>query len=284
MKMMKQNKRIAQAMPLLALLIPCVIGSIAMLCNQLPAVTCALNIGAVIVFGGLAIGLSRIKGKPSSVLLLAIGIGLLLLTFAEKGAENVHRWINLGGVSLHASMLAVPCCLAALQALLTKQQSTFAYSGMLCIGSILFLQPDASQLTGFTLGCAVLLFAQKSHSWVDYFTLLCLMILSVLSFFRLDQLEAVAHVEGILQLVKEIHPLLMGIGIVSLIVVPIPFLFLSKGHMRTVSLAYGLYFEAMIVFSAFGHFPVPMMGFGVSPIVGFCMLYAWLLREPAIGE
>ncbi|MEG1892201.1 MAG: hypothetical protein RR301_12330 [Clostridia bacterium] len=277
--MKKATKGVTNAIPLLALLIPCVIGAFGMLFTQIPAHTYIVNIGAAIALGGLAMGLSRIQSKCSPTLFVIIGVGLLLLTFVGKGAEQVHRWINLGGLSLLSAMIVIPCCLAAFCDLLAKRQSTFVTVSMLLIGTILFLQPDASQLTGFTLGCAVLLLQQKSRSWAAYLTVLGLLCLSVLSFFRLDGLEPVAHVEGILWLLKDVHPLLMVMGFLSVVLVPMPFLLLSQERMRTASVAYGLYFEAMILFSVLGNFPMPMLGFGVSPILGYCMFYAWFLYE-----
>lgn len=44
------------------------------------------------------------------------------------------------------------------------------------------------------------------------------------------------------------------------------------------SLALGLYFVGVLLAALSGRFPVPLMGYGASPIMGYFMALAWLVR------
>ena len=98
------------------------------------------------------------------------------------------------------------------------------------------------------------------------------------SVLRLDPLEPVAHVEGIVGMASAQGMAWAGLGLLSLAVLPLA---LFWGLQRPVGLSLGAYLAGMLAAAALGDHPVPVLGYGVSPILGY---YAALVVHAALGS
>ena len=88
-------------------------------------------------------------------------------------------------------------------------------------------------------------------------------------------IEPVSYCEGILTMLGEMSLLLQAAGWISLAVVPLfwSIRFLRKGSLQSLSIA--IYYALSLFFVFLGEYPVPFMGFGLSPIAGYylaCMV------------
>src|SRR5690606_14671220 len=93
--------------------------------------------------------------------------------------------------------------------------------------------------------------------------------LAAWSWMRHDPLVPVPHVEGILGLAQRSGMPWLIASIAALALLPLPF-FLGSDHERTPTIrALGAYFVACILVPLVRHYPVPLLGFGVSPIIGY---------------
>jgi hypothetical protein len=213
------------------------------------------------------------RPRSSDAGLVAVGmlaLGFLAATWLDPGLEGVHRWVMLGPVRLHAGALVLPLVLATVAGL--ERAGRGRASTLLAVATalVLALQPDAAQATAFVAGSVVLLLPRKPADGRAWIRLVPLLALGVLSWLRGDPLAPVPHVEGIVGLAAELGT---GWGVAaaaSLLLLPVPFFFAARGPSDgRAGLALGTYVAVTILAAAVGHFPVPVLGQGASPIIGY---------------
>ena len=95
----------------------------------------------------------------------------------------------------------------------------------------------------------------------------------------------VRQVEGIVGLAAQ-NGILWRIGAwLGLAVLPLPFLLAGKSAHFPVARALGFYFGLCLLAPLAGAFPVPIMGFGLSPVIGYFIALGWLVaREGRAGN
>ena len=101
-----------------------------------------------------------------------------------------------------------------------------------------------------------------------------------LSWIRPDSLPLVPEVEGIVQLAWHVSALLTLTGLACLAVATSAPLLLTFGHRTTARAGVALttYFAVTAIAPCFGTYPVPLIGAGMSAIVGFWLGFGCLLR------
>lgn len=138
---------------------------------------------------------------------------------------------------------------------------------------ILLLQPDAGQLTAFACSTAIILWKLIRNKMIKLLSITLSLVFVFLSWIYIDDLEPVPFVEDIIFLVADIGIVWLIMGILSLILLIIPFFY---GKNTTVSYALGVYFFTMIIVTFIGNFPMPIMGYGISPIIGYFISITFL--------
>ena len=87
------------------------------------------------------------------------------------------------------------------------------------------------------------------------------------------------YVEGVLALLGHVSSVLYLVGLLSLCLIPILLFALSSHRMRALSVCIALYYGVITTASFFGSYPVPFMGYGLSPIIGyFIVLFCLTLQ------
>lgn len=99
------------------------------------------------------------------------------------------------------------------------------------------------------------------------------------SWFCLDTLQPVNYTEGILTMLNDLSVLLYIIGIIVLFWIPVYFLISSINKNRNICIGITLYYWLMILSTFMGNFPVPFMGYGISPILGYYIFLIWFIHE-----
>jgi hypothetical protein len=236
--------------------------------------------GAVLVFGNLAgwgIGLVAaiaILAVPrilrGAEIVLAVTVVALVATFADSGLSGVHRWISIGPLRANIAALLLPAFVAILCVRQTNQRLTALL--WLAAMSLLLTQPDASQASALAIA-APSLFAHWPPKW-RWPLLAVTILLAAMSWFRPDPLQPVAEVEGIIELMWQISPALAAIGLAALGATII-----AVRRADTSSTALAAYCAAVTLTPAFGHFPVPLAGAGISFPLGWWLGVAVLLRS-----
>jgi cell division protein FtsW (lipid II flippase) len=220
--------------------------------------------------------------KPGLVMMLAfVSLVLLLACFLFPGPSEVHRWIMLGPVTLNISMIVLPFILFCLHQMLHTKK--FLH-GIVLYGAtavILGFQPDAGQATAFGLSALVLFFYNKMDAKLRIGAVLIAITTIFLAWNRVDLLEPVEYVEDIFYLMSALGPIgLIAIFIISLTLF-VPFIVMSFRRVETVrvlSIAFIVYLSTSLIITEFGHYPVPVMGAGVSSVLGWFLMLSFVYR------
>lgn len=217
--------------------------------------------------------------RPQPLAMLLLCCAALALTFLDRGLENVHRWVGVGGFRLYLSSLMLPSGIIGLS-LMLREDSGRAVALLLSavIAGLLTLQPDASQLTGFAAAAALLVWMGPTSRTLKYGVALAGALLILYSWLHLDMLPSVSPVEDILFLAKDMGILWFILGLLSLVLLVLPFLTAFRGIPAAKAL--GVYYTAILASSLWGSFPVPFMGYGASPILGYLLAVFLLLLPP----
>ncbi len=198
----------------------------------------------------------------------------LLISLLNLGVGGVYRWIAIGPLQLYVSAIVLPIIIINLWSLLKEDRVIAAVISIMCVSLILTIQPDASMMTAFGVTSLILLW-NKINKLSAFILTVFLGGLSVFTWTFLDGLEAVPYVEGIFKMVMDIGILGSILGAISLIIMIIPFLFFQPSKNKILSISFGIYYIIILISNIFGNFPVPLMGYGISPIVGYFISIVW---------
>lgn len=260
------------------------IGIITMRHLGVGAIAWAVNVGAMTV--GVAVWLVG-RGLPTprwptTILTVAIAsIVAIVLPFASDGLLGVYRWIPLGALRLHASGIVAPLIILCVAATTSRR-----VGGAVLVSSIatliLAIQPDAAQATSLAAACAVVIGGSPTTKLRQILQGLALLLaVSATSFFRHDPLPPVAHVEEIFSLAASRGSIRAVMATAALALLPLPFFITWYRHRRVVALAIGVYVALTVLAPAWGTYPVPIMGSGASPILGYFIALVAAIGQPS---
>jgi len=218
------------------------------------------------------------RGGAGLLVASVLALGFLVATWLDPGVQGVHRWVRLGPVSLHAGALVLPLVLATLAGL--ERAGRRRASTLLSVATalVLVLQPDAAQATAFVAGAVILLLPRRPTDGRAWIRLVPLLALGGMSWLRRDPLAPVPHVEGIVGLAAALGTGWGVAAVASLLLLPIPFFAARGSDDGRLGLAFGTYVAVTILAAGVGHFPVPVLGQGASPIIGYFAAIGLLWR------
>jgi hypothetical protein len=129
---------------------------------------------------------------------------------------------------------------------------------------VLLLQPDAAQATSFCAGWIALAAARRERGAMG--VMLAGVAIAVASLFRSNPLGPVPHVEGILGMAAAQGWVMAGGSLLSVAALPLAFMLCCE---RPLGFALAVYTAGTLCAAGLGDYPVPMLGYGVSPILGY---------------
>lgn len=269
-----------------------IVGAFIMRQHDVPSSRWGLNlVGGIIAAAICSVFLARPRipmSKRAAAVIACLAAGALAATFAVAGSMGVHRWIQVGPLTMHVGAVCLPLFIVALGVLDTFG-GKLRWGPMLlaiAVAILLFLQPDAAQATAFAAAIFTLLMANKQRATVAWLAAMVIALLAGWTWTQRDPLSPVPYVEGIIGLARESGPVSLVASIAALAILPLPF-FIGPSDSRSAFVrALGVYWCICILALVFGHFPVPLVGFGLSPIVGYFVALGSLsvLRHPAHDE
>lgn len=272
---MNKHSKFSRIFPIISLLFPCILGVIAMIAHHISPAIWGLHLGSACLLALLSF-LCINRNYPLlsfSQWIGAVCLLLLVFTFADPGMEGVHRWIRIGSFTVNAAMISIPALIAVLFQMLIRKQVLPALAISTATVLLLFFQPDASQLTAFCIPAVLMIVKQDRYPRLRFTFCIFACLLTILSWIQKDPLLPVDYTEGILQLLGHLSLPLWILGILSLFLLPLPFVLLSASENRLLMTGIALYYWLMVLSSFFGSFPVPVMGYGVSPVIGYFIFY-----------
>ena len=228
-----------------------------------------------VVFALAALACTVLSRKPlvltekscNRALLVATLWVALPLLFPSSGP---HRWLGAGGFRLYIASAVLP------SVVLLLPQARGAWIALLLIAVALAAQPDASQATAFALAGAAYLLRVPLSVLARVGLGVALAGAATVAWLRPDPLEPVSYVEGVLVLTQQVGPLALGLALVAL-TLPIAAL------LRLGQVAVAVYYAAILFFAYRQLTPMPLLGFGVGPILGYFGV-ASLCRPMKVGD
>jgi hypothetical protein len=257
-----------------ASLVAVLVGAVVCARSGVPMGLWARNLAAWAAGGVAAAGLARFAGVW---MLRAVAVAtplLLAATLMAEGQDHVHRWLEVGPLNVNAAMVTLPAFIVAVT-VLADRAAWWWITALICLG-VLVAQPDASQATALAVAmCVVLPGVRQGSARTRWMAALSAIALAALSWTRPDRLAPVAEVENVIKLAQAVSPWLMALSILALAAFTATPLITasigSRGAPRLAALALSALFAAWSLARVFGPYPVPLLGVGLSPILG-----AWL--------
>ncbi|HEU0012708.1 MAG TPA: hypothetical protein VFQ45_03455 [Longimicrobium sp.] len=198
---------------------------------------------------------------------LLIAPAALAATLLNPGQEGVHRWIDAGPLHVNAAAVVLPAAVVALAALGDRGWSWAVAAGML---GVLVLQPDASQAAALGAAMIVVLASLRAPALVRAGGAGATVLAVAAAFMRPDPLVPVPEVEGIIGLAWAWSPAAAVAAVAALAATALfPLRSAGGGRPSTPALALAACCTVQAAAPAFGAFPVPLVGVGMSAVLGF---------------
>lgn len=200
---------------------------------------------------------------------MAASVAMLAVALFGFDLDGVHRWIRVGPFTLHAGFVLFPLLIGSLGG--ASWIAALAFAGA---GFVAWLQPDAGMATALALAAVGLLAASRTIAAGVGVLVACA--LTVATWFRPDDLEAARFVEQVPELAWSQHPAIGLAAFVLLAALPAPFLVLGARdkERRAVCWPVAGFWAGAAAASLAGHFPTPVIGMGIGPIVGYAISLA----------
>ena len=207
----------------------------------------------------------------------SVSLLLLIATLLNTDIDGVRRWVAIGPVQLHAAFIALPVLII----IFCRATRWVLLSGVAVVAGVLVLQPDASQAIAFAVAVATVLFVSRPAGRGDWVALGIVSVCAALSLSRPDPLDAVPHVEGIVGLAASAGAGWLIAAIIALVLLPVPFITYAvrRRDRAREGMALAAYFITVCIASLLAPFPVPLLGFGLSPILGYYAALCWSLSQ-----
>jgi hypothetical protein len=240
--------------------------------------------GAYAVLNGLALllGLAVIAFAPrrmsarAAAWVVALGVtGIAATLVTGFDLEGVRRWLPVGPVRLHAAMLFLP----VIAVLMPQLSARIQLAVMIALAAVFAIQPDFA--AALALAAAFLCSRPgRSEPVVTGIGAAAAIAATATTLLRPDPLAAVDFVEQVVPDAFAINAMLgLLIGGALLFACAAPLLMRAANPRAARALAAvmaGFVFASMI-----GAYPVPLGGYGASPILGYALGLA-LLRAPIV--
>ena len=243
----------------------------------IPAAVYLQNVAAAVAGLLVAVyGHRRYASRRRGLAITGAAVVLLLATLMVEGVQSVHRWVRIGPLTFHVASLSIPLVLAELDRTLRAARLSLACGVILMIAAILAIQPDAGQATAFAGSSIVLLVLHVKRKRIAFAAILALLALAALSLLRADPLAPVPHVEEIAIRIAQQGPAWQVAAIGALALLIVPFVVPTVAASASAQCAVAVYLALDIAASYWGNFPVPVLGYGMSPILGYFAGWTWL--------
>lgn len=241
----------------------------------------ALGLGAAAWFLFGRVAGSRLSGAGVAVLALA---ALLLLTaLFGRAVEGASRWVSVGPLSLQVSLVVLPLMIV----LYARRPDAVGTAGMTVAALALALQPDRAMAGVLLAGLLGIAFTTPSRLPILATTAAALAYSWTL--LTPDTLPAMPYVDRILYTAFDVHPLAglaVVIGTVALVIPAVVSASRGAGE-RPALFAFGGCWAGVVVASALGNYPTPLVGYGGGAVLGYLLSVALLsdgAREASRSE
>jgi hypothetical protein len=237
-----------------------------------------------IVAAAIGLFLLRISHKTSVTgatwLVVAMTLTLFIPVLANSEAVP-RRWLIFGVARLYLAPIVLPLIVFFLCA--AVQSSLIFVLSAIAAAIALTLQPDAAQLSAFSVALLVVsLVAARVPRLVGIAVAAILICCNILVWRIPDQLSPVRFVEGVFQLSAEISVFALAAAIACAALPVIALMWISRVAASKAAIAVALYYACLFAMAPLQVTPIPLLGFGAGPILGYMLVAAVISR--AVGD
>jgi hypothetical protein len=209
-----------------------------------------------------------------------VTVALIGLSLISEGIDSVHRWISIGAFRLNISMALVPIVLFC--SVYSDKIASIVLPIFLM--GIFILQPDAGQATAFGIAAATILVFKNSLVLKDRLIGITIIIaMSILAWHRPAYLQPVEHVERILHVLAANGAVGISFLFIGILCLFLPIasaaLTYSTAQSCILSSCFTVYFATSFIVTEFGNFPVPVIGAGAAPVLGWFLMLVFLPKN-----
>ena len=210
-------------------------------------------------------------------LILVLSLFIPLLTSLQGGPE---RWLDLGSARLYVAPVVLPAVLFLLEALMLRAPGV-AVATVSVASIALVLQPDAAQMSALAMAILVLLFATNSPLLLRLALLAVLLTSGVAAWCIPDPLAPVPYVEGVFSVAYEVSPFVLAAALMCAAIPVIALVWAAWVTRSSGMLAVAAYYAFLFALAPLQITPVPLLGFGAGPILGYLFVAGLVLRPNA---
>lgn len=232
----------------------------------------ALAAGAI---AASVISRMRVRGRTFAGA-STFAIGLLLLATALFGVhiDGASRWFRIAGISLQPSLILLPLAMMRF----ARDRGWLSSIGLVIASIGLALQPDRAMAGTLAAGLTALwLYRREAPVTIALFAAVGGFAATMI---RADVVPPVLFVEQVVQSAFAFH-VLTGLAVVAGLVTLLMPAAAVLGPRTKESAAFAVFaatWLAVIGFASAGNYPTPLVGYGSSAILGYCLSAALLAR------
>jgi len=227
--------------------------------------------------GGLLLAFALVRaGRTRGLVVgsMVLAVAGLAGTMLAPGQAGIHRWIDAGPLHVNIAATLLPLAIVAL----AETPARVFLVGTGAIAALLVAQPDASQVTAFSLAAALLFLGRRDLSPAMTFGgLLGLAALTIVAWLRPDPLQPVPEVEGVFALLANTSlPLAAAAAVALAATALLPLRRKSPSRRMPSGAPLAAYFTAVSIMPLAGAYQVPLVGVGMSFPIGWLLGMAFL--------
>jgi cell division protein FtsW (lipid II flippase) len=198
-------------------------------------------------------------------------------TLIAPGIDGVHRWLPLGPLRVNVSAALTPWLICAL-ADGEGARWRVTVCALFGVGAVHLAQPDAAQATALACGAMPLLLGaagrHRRAAVAARSLTVFLLLVAIAAWLRPDPLPALPHVERVLALAVGRGPVWTTVAVLSVAALFAPVLaaWRGGGRGRLVGAIAALYLAGQLGATFVGNYPVPVLGAGAGPVLGWWAL------------
>jgi hypothetical protein len=212
--------------------------------------------------------------QAGKLALMAMAGAIVATALFGQAADNVSRWVSIGGITLQPGLMLVPAIAVAFAA----GRSRWAGSAVAIAALGLALQPDRAMAGALAASVAVTAVLRRDS--LSLTVLGAALAAFITTLLRSDPLQAVPFVEGVMASAFAVGPVAGMCVLAGSALLLAPLHAASDPQTRPRLLAFAVLWSAVLAAAALGNYPTPLVGFGGSAIVGYLLSVA-MLRLPA---
>lgn len=233
------------------------------------------------VFGAGCVALAfapryrRAPGGDARLCVMPLALVVVLVLPVLLGAgDGPQRWMHAAGVRLYLAPVVLPVLLLLLarSAANSRRHAACAAGAAILAGLALLLQPDAAQLGALACAAAPILCTSRLSRTTGTLVLAALAGGVAIAWQHPDPLTPVAHVEGVFALARQVGPLALAAALAAALAPVVMLLWLAWRARSTGVLGVAVYYGVLLAHAPLSVTPVPLLGFGAGPIVGYCLM------------